>query len=379
MKQVASTYASVGVDIDTEAKAARILYEASKKTWANRKGKLGEVVVPFDDFAGLRFIRADKLPAGTVMYGGSDGVATKAELAERLNTYDTLAYDLMAMVCDDAVIRGGEPVLVKSVLDVNTLGSDDTRLPFIEQLASGYEAAAAEAGVAVINGEIAQLNDRIGHMERFCLEWSADLTWFAHESRLITGYDVKPGDSIIALQETGLRCNGISLVRKILKDHYGDDWHTKSYQDQSLGELALQPSQIYSPAVVAMFGGYSLDRAPQAKIHAAAHISGGGIAEKLGRMLRASGYGAKLDNLFTPGKLMLHCQELGNVADEEAYKTWNMGNGMLIITPEPDAVLSVAAEHGMAGQLAGHVQDTAGITITNKGYFAGGQKEVQFN
>jgi phosphoribosylaminoimidazole (AIR) synthetase len=85
----ATTYAQVGVDIDTEAQAAKILYQASKKTWANRKGALGEVIVPYDDFAGLRFVRVDKLPTGTVMYGGSDGVATKAELAERAGKYDT--------------------------------------------------------------------------------------------------------------------------------------------------------------------------------------------------------------------------------------------------------------------------------------------------
>jgi phosphoribosylformylglycinamidine cyclo-ligase len=139
------TYATVGVDVDVEAKAADILYQAAKKTWANRKGLLGEVVVPFDDFAGLRFIRADNLPARTVMYGNSDGVATKAEMAERANKYDTVAFDLMAMVCDDAVIRGGEPVLLKSVLDINTLGQDDSRLPFIRELAKGYVAAAKSA------------------------------------------------------------------------------------------------------------------------------------------------------------------------------------------------------------------------------------------
>jgi phosphoribosylformylglycinamidine cyclo-ligase len=378
LKKQSTTYAQVGVDIDTEAQAARILYNASKQTWANRKGLLGEVVVPFDDFAGLRFVRVDQLPPGTVMYGGSDGVATKAELAERAGRYDTLAFDLMAMVCDDAVVRGGVPILVKSVLDVNTLGTDKSRLPFIEQLAKGYVDSAKEANVAVINGEIAQLNDRIGHMDQFRMEWSADLTWFAHESRLITGYDVKPGDSIVALRETGLRCNGISLVRKLLKDQYGEHWEDQIFKGQRLIDLALQPSQIYSAAVVEMFGGYNLKQKPKAKLHAVAHISGGGIPEKLGRNLSASGFGAILDSPFEPCDLILHCQEIGNVSDREAYRTWNMGNGMLIVTPEPDKVIAVAKKYHIQAQVAGSIVNEAGISITNKGFFAQKHPTVKF-
>lgn len=372
------TYSGVGVDTDIEAKAAKILYEASKKTWANRKGELGEVVIPFDNFAGLKFVRADNLPEGTVMYGGSDGVATKAELAERAGRYETLAFDLLAMVCDDAVIRGGEPILLKSVLDVNTLGSDDSRLPCIQQLADGYAQAAKVANVVIINGEIAQLNDRIGDMQNFHLEWSADVTWFAHESRLITGYDVKPGDSIIAFEEKGLRCNGISLVRKILKEHYGDDWDKKDFNGQQMIDVALIPSKIYTPILNELIGGYSLLKEPKARIHAAAHITGGGFKEKLGRNLAASGYGAKLDDLFGPCELMLHCQELGNVSDEEAYKTWNMGNGMVVISPDSEAIIQTAKKHGVRAKVAGVVTKEPGVKIASKGYFSAGESEVYY-
>ena len=365
-----ATYASVGVDIDVEAKAARILYEASKQTWQNRKGSLGEVVVPFDDFAGLRFVRADNLPKGTVMYGGSDGVATKAELAERAGKFDTLAYDLLAMVCDDAVIRGGEPILLKSVLDVNTLGTDDSRLKFIEQLAKGYVEAAKLANVVIINGELAQLNDRIGNLDTFHLEWSADVTWFAHESRLITGYDVAPGDAIVAFEEPGLRCNGISLIRKLLRETYGENWESEKLDGDSLIDLALAPSVIYTPVLNDLIGGYDLKNKAKARIHAAAHITGGGVSEKLGRNLKASGLGADIIDPFTPSKLILHCQELGNVTDQEAYKTWNMGNGMMIITPDADAVIEAAKNHDIRAKVIGTVSKKAGIRIASRGFFA---------
>jgi phosphoribosylformylglycinamidine cyclo-ligase len=372
------TYSSVGVDTDIEAKAARIMYEASKKTWVNRKGTLGEVILPFDDFAGLRFVRADNLPKGTVMYGGSDGVATKAELAERAGKFDTLAYDLIAMVCDDAVIRGGEPVLLKSVLDVNTLGTDDSRLQYIEQLAKGYVDAAKIANVAIINGELAQLNDRIGDMENFHLEWSADVTWFAHESRLITGYDVRPGDSIVAFEEPGLRCNGISLVRKILREEYGENWENEKLDGEKLIDLALLPSLIYSPIVNEIFGGYSLEEKPKGAIHSAAHITGGGIPEKLGRALRASGCGAEITDSFTPSKLILHCQEIGNVSDEEAYKTWNMGNGMMIVTPDPEAVIATANNHNVNAKVVGKVTKGVSIKIRSKGHYANDNEWITY-
>jgi phosphoribosylformylglycinamidine cyclo-ligase len=377
--KTSKTYSDVGVDVAIEAKAARILYEASKQTWINRRGKLGEVVVPFDDFAGLRYVRADKLPAGTVMYGGSDGIATKAEFAERAGRYDTLAFDLMAMVCDDAVIRGGVPVLVKSVLDVNTLGKDNSRLPFIEQLAEGYVAAAKAAEVAVINGELAQLNDRAGNLEKFSLDWSADVTWFANEKRLITGYDVKPGDYLVGLQEEGLRCNGISLVRTILTEHYGSAWDKEAFNGKSLIEAALQPSLIYSPAIVEMFGGYDLTQQPKASLHAVAHISGGGIPEKLGRVLKPTGYGALVDNPYVPGDLLLHSQEIGQISDREAYSTWNMGQGMIVVTPDYDEVIKVCKAHDMKAKVIGRVTKEPGIRIISKGYFSNREPEVLFN
>lgn len=361
------TYGQVGVDVDIEAKAARILYEAARQTWQNRSGTLGEIIIPFDDFAGLRFIKVDNLPKDTVMSGGSDGVATKAEFAERAGQYETLGFDLMAMVCDDAVIRGGEPVLVKSVLDVNTLGQDERRLPYIRQLAEGYVHAANDAGVAVINGELAQLNDRARDMDRFSLDWSADVTWFAHESRLITGKAIRPGDAIVGLRETGLRCNGISLVRKLLRQEYGEHWEHELLDGTRLIDLALQPSRIYSSVVVDMFGGYDLSVAPKAIVHGAAHITGGGIPEKLGRALRPSGLGAVIDEPFAPSLLMLHCQELGGVTEREAYKSWNMGQGMVLVSPTPTDVIAVARAHGVEAQVIGRVTKTPGIEIHTRG------------
>ena len=132
-----STYADAGVNIELGDDVSKILYNAAKQTWDNRKGRLGELIVPFDDFSGVRAIDVSGLPAGTLMNIGFDGVGTKMELAERFNNHKTIAYDLFAMVCDDAIVRGAEPVLIGSILDVNSLGSEgETYIEQIRQLAA---------------------------------------------------------------------------------------------------------------------------------------------------------------------------------------------------------------------------------------------------
>src|SRR3989339_342830 len=140
------TYMDSGVNIELGDDVSKILYNAAKQTWENRKGGIGEVIVPFDDFSGVRAIDVSGLPKGTMMNIGFDGVGTKVEIAERTGNYSTLAYDLFAMVCDDAVVSGAEPVLIGSILDVNSLTGSIEK---VKQLAHGYVAAAKEANVAV--------------------------------------------------------------------------------------------------------------------------------------------------------------------------------------------------------------------------------------
>lgn len=359
------TYADVGVDVAIEAKAAKILYQASKSTWKNRQGLLGEVIVPRDDFSGLRYVALDHLPKDLVMFGGSDGVATKAMVAEKLHKFDTLAYDLIAMVCDDAVIRGGEPVLLKSVLDVNTLGTDEKRLGYIRQLAVGYKKAAKAAGVAVINGELAQLGETLGDLGEFRLSWSADVTWFAHKERLISGSQVKPGMALVAFHEPGVRSNGLSLLRTVFVNAHGPDWTGVKHGKTTLGMMALQPSIIYTKLMLELTGG--LQNTPKATIYGAAHITGGGIPEKLGRMLRPSGHGALLDTPFKPGAILQTAQSAGNITDREAYGTWNMGHGMIVATTEPETVIKIAQKHKIKAQIVGSVVKDQKITVVSQG------------
>lgn len=370
-----NAYARAGVDVDREAAASRIMYEASKKTFANRKGLIGEIVAPFDDFAGLKMVAMGALPKDAFFSVGFDTAGTKVEIAQRVGKHDTIAFDLFAMVCDDALIRGGEPILVGTNLDIRSLGSDRRFLPIMRELACGYVAAAKEANVAIINGEIAQMGTLVAGYGDFPYHWGAACVWVARKNTILTGKEIRIGDAIVVLKEDGFRTNGLTLVRRILEKKYGSNWHLKQFGSTTLGRAVLTPSRIYSRAVVGMYGGFG--EMAKCVIHGVAHITGGGVPEKLGRVLRRSGLGAHLENLFCPPEIMRYCQEQGRISDADCYRAWNMGQGLAIITPEPEKVIAYAKRFKIKAEIAGEIVRNARIAIVSKGIELPG-KELLF-
>jgi phosphoribosylformylglycinamidine cyclo-ligase len=365
-------YADSGVNIELGDDSSKIFYEAAKLTWENRGNKFGGVITPYDDFSGVRGIDVSNLPNGSIMNIGFDGVGTKIEIAERMGDFSTIAYDLFAMVCEDAVAKGAEPVLVGSILDVNSL---DGHIDKIKQLAQGYVNAAKEANVVVINGEVAELGNRVNGYSKFNCNWGAAVVWFAQKERLFSNDKIKEGDSLIGLKENGFRSNGISLVRKIIKEHHGRYWHNKNISGLSYGEHVLTPSKIYTKAVVEMIGGYNGN--VKAEVHGVVHVTGGGIPGKLNRSLKNTNLGALIYEPFEPTEIMLHVQEMGQVPDKEAYKTWNMGQGMIIITPDKEKVIEIATKYGIESQKIGEIISENGIKIVSKGTYSYG-KELDF-
>jgi phosphoribosylformylglycinamidine cyclo-ligase len=373
-----TTYAAAGVNLELGDMASQILYTAARRTWEQRQDRIGEIIIPHDDFSGMRYVAVGALSADVVMGLGFDGIGTKIEIAERLGVWHTLAFDLFAMVCDDAVVQGAEPVLLGTVLDVRTLGSAaESYVDCVRQLAAGYEAAAAVARVAVVNGEIAECGPRISGYGPFNATWNAGVVWFARRSRLLSGAAVRAGDAIVGLEETGCRANGYSLLRHILQRQHGDAWHTVPWREATLGALALQPSRIYTAAVVDMLGG--IHGEPQAILHGVVHITGGGLPGKLGRVLRRVALGADITDPLPPGPLLHYLQEQGNVSDYEAYRAWNMGQGMLLITPQPEAVMAMAAQQGIPAQVIGEVTPQPGIRLRSQGYFSTGSAQLVYH
>jgi len=355
-------YKNSGVDIKEGDGFSDFMYRCAKETWKSND-KLRKLVVPYDDFSGIRYIDISNLPKDSVMNMNFDGIGTKVEIAELLGSYRTLAFDLFAMVCDDAAAIGAEPMLVGTILDIDRI-TDGKKLGYTTDIGHGYIEAAIEADVVIVNGEIAELGNRIkGRSNYLNINWGGSCLWVAKKDRLLDRSKIVEGDYLVGLQEYGFRSNGYSLIRKILNRNFKDIW-----KNVSLYNALLYPSEIYSRAIVQMTGGFY--KKPKAEIHGIAHITGGGLYGKIKRMLKPSGLGVEINDPYEPTNTMTYLQNIGRVNDKEAYRTWNMGQGMVITTPEPDKVINIAKINGHNAKIIGRVIEENTIFIKNCGRFA---------
>jgi phosphoribosylformylglycinamidine cyclo-ligase len=356
------------VNIELGDDVSKMLYEASKQSWENRPGMVVEI---HPSFSGWRAIRPDYKPTDCYEGMGSDGIGTKVEVAERLRDHSTIAHDLFAMACDDAVVRGAEPIAINTVLDVNQLVEEDVlTAAAIKQIAVGYLSAANQAGVPILNGETAELGDRVGGYGNFNLNWCGTVLWYAQQDRILTGHQIQPGDTLIGLAEHGFRSNGITDVRIAMLENYGPAWQdviVAELGDLALGRLVQKPSIIYSRFISELTGGFDIEKEPRAKVTGVAHITGGGQPSKLGRLLEPSGLGATISDPIDPPKIMLEVQKLRGFSDKKAYGKWHMGPGMIVATPEPDKVLAEASRHNITAKVVGGVTEEPGIRLKNRG------------
>jgi len=283
-----------GVNLDLGNTCSRKALSWAKKTVEHRSGKPGALALgPEDAFATILDFGMTKIAVT------SDGIGTKIELAERLGTYDTLGFDLVAMVVDDLAATGAHPVGISNILDVDSLDEG-----IVDDLMKGLHDAATVAGIVITGGEIAQLGERIrGWGERMHFNWcGTGVGVLSEEAGFVDDSRVGPGDVIVSLASRGLRSNGFTLARNILQRAHGDDWHNTSFDGKtSWGQTLLSPSRIFAPAVRRL-------EDCGVPLHGVAHITGGGIPDNLARVLAANRYGAALDTLFPPHAAMRRLQ-----------------------------------------------------------------------
>ena len=170
---------------------------------------------------------------------------------------------------------------------------------------------------------------------------------------------------MIALKDNVARSNGFSLLRKILADAHGKDWCKKEWKKgMSWGEILLTPSIIYSAAILKLIGRFG--EPVQIPVKGVAHITGGGIPSKFKRVLKKSGCGAELTDLWAPHEALTDVIALGNVPTEEAYRTWHMGSGMLVILEEKHvaAALQSLQKSGIDAKRAGTITEKPVIELT---------------
>lgn len=344
-----------GLDIDRGNTCSRIAYGHARRTFALRAGTFGEVV------PGLDGSFSNVVRFGDVRIGiSSDGIGTKIEVAERVGRFDTLGFDLVAMVVDDLVSNGLRPTTLSNILDVDHL---DERV--VDELMRGLYEAAAQARIVVSGGEIAELGSRVsGWGNRMHFNWCATgIGYLPPGCSPIDGSGIQVGDAVISLRSRGFRSNGFSKIRMVMEGAFGPSWHTCWYDEShTWGEVLLTPSRIYAPAVVGL-----LDTGvPLAGI---AHVTGGGIGDNLARVLRPNRVGARLDSLFPPWPFMLRLQDLGDVGEEEAHRLWNMGNGMLLVVRASHAqeACAMLKATGCEAQAAGEVTSEPVLRVQTRG------------
>jgi phosphoribosylformylglycinamidine cyclo-ligase len=345
-----------GIDIDLGNKCSKTAYQWAKRSFRFRQGKAGEALMKVDD----SFSNILQFP-GSRLGISSDGIGTKIELAERTGIYNTLGYDLLAMVVDDLAANGLEATNVSNIIDVDFLDHE-----IIDQLMQGLYKAAEECSVSISGGEIAELGPRIcGYGNRMHFNWCSTAVGRLPDilPAPIDGSEITADDRIISLKSRGFRSNGYSLIRKIMLENYGEQWHLKKYdQDKSWGEILLTPSLIYSKLITELLkSGY--------KLKGIVHVTGGGIPDNLARILKTNGLGAEMDQLQEIPDFVKKVQTLGGISDEQAYRLWNMGNGMLIIlgAEEIDNVLNFIRKNAFQAELAGIVTRDQGIIFKLKG------------
>jgi phosphoribosylformylglycinamidine cyclo-ligase len=337
-----ATYQESGVSIETGDRCSKLAYSAAQATFPGRKGMIGEPVTDEGGFTGM-------LDMGDYyLVQNDDGVGTKLEVAEQMGKFDTMGYDLIAMVADDAICVGAETISVTNTLDAPKL--DDT---MVIGLMEGLKRAALEQKIVVPGGELAELGSALNGAV-----WNATAVGIVEKDKVITGADIQPGDVILGLLSAGIRSNGSSLARMILKQSFGDDWVNEPFGDgRSWGEVFLTPSRIFHRAVLSLIGGFRETR--RFAVKGIVHNTGGGIRGNLPRLLKRGGFGARLPNLPEPLPFFQKLIELGKVEREEAYKTWNMGIGMFMVVSPADAsaVLTALQEAGIPSRSLGEVTE----------------------
>jgi len=324
-----TTYRSAGVDIDQKATFIKQIARLARTTHRP------EVLAGIGGFSSAFELRPGRYRR-PLLVAGTDGVGTKLTVACLAGRHDTIGIDLVAMCVNDLIVSGAEPLFF---LDYYATGRLEPRQA--RAVMKGIVKGCRQAGCALVGGETAELPSIYDAGDY-------DLAGFAvgvvERDRLIDGRRIRPGDCLIGLGSSGFHSNGYSLIRKVLFEqagyHVGD--HIRELGGQ-LGRLLLRPTRIYARAVATL-----RRRLPRRALRGVAHITGGGITDNLPRVLPPRCAAVVDRSSWRVPRLFRWVQELGRIAEEEMWRVFNMGVGMiLVVAPEAeDRAIAAAREAG---------------------------------
>ncbi len=310
------SYKKAGVDIDAGNQLVDLIKPAIRSTHRS------EVMSSLGGFGGLFALQQNKYQQ-PILVSGTDGVGTKLRLAQKLKQHATIGIDLVAMCVNDVIVQGAEPLFFLDYFATGKLSVEEAKT-VVEGIAEGCR----QSGAALIGGETAEMpgmyDDGEYDLAGFCVG-------VVERDRLIDGSNINEDDVIIGLPSSGIHSNGFSLVNKIIETT--NTSLDEKLDGNSLGELLLEPTIIYTQIVLALLDKYD--------VHGLCHITGGGLVENVPRVI-PDGYLAQIDSQSWERPVVFQwLQNMGQVDESEMLRVFNCGMGMLVILPKHQAAEAI--------------------------------------
>ena len=315
MSESRITYKDAGVDIDagnTFVKMIKPLVKATSRP---------EVIADIGGFGGLFSLNSNKYK-NPVLVSGTDGVGTKLKIAFLAGRHDTIGIDLVAMCVNDIIVQGAEPLFFLDYLATAKLDPEKGA-----SIIKGVSEGCIQAGCALIGGETAE-------MPGFYSGDEYDMAGFAvgvvDRDKIIDGSSITVGNRLIGIASSGLHSNGYSLARKIIFDKMGlgvDD--IVPGLDKTVADELLTPTRIYVRSILNLLRDFP--------INGIAHITGGGLLENIPRILPNGCKALVHKNSWQPAPIFHILQQSGNIDENEMFRTFNCGIGMVLAVPEKEA------------------------------------------
>lgn len=336
-----ATYEAAGVSIEAGDKAVELM-----RVWVE-KARRPEMIGGIGGFAGLFDASALKSYDRPLLATSADGVGTKVAVAQALDVHHTIGFDLVGMLVDDLVVCGAEPLFLTDYIATGRVVPER-----IAAIVQGIAEACVTAGCALIGGETAEHPGLLGPDD---YDVAGSTTGVVEGSRLLGPGRVRPGDAVVAMGSSGLHSNGYSLVRHVLLDRAG--WSLDRHVPElgrTLGEELLEPTRIYAKACLAL--------ARETHTHAMAHVTGGGLAANLGRVLPEELCAVVDRSTWRPQPVFDLVARVGDVARDDLERTLNCGVGMVaLVDPDHlDLALALLARHDVPAWRCGEVVTPSG-------------------
>ncbi|MCU1524161.1 MAG: phosphoribosylformylglycinamidine cyclo-ligase [Microbacteriaceae bacterium] len=354
-----SKYAEAGVD----TAAGDLAVELMKSAVSNTHGP--EVLGGVGGFAGLFDVSFLKAFTKPLLATSTDGVGTKVAIAQAIDKHDTIGFDLVGMVVDDIVVVGAKPLFMTDYIACGKVVP--TR---IADIVAGIARACAETGTAIVGGETAEHPGLLGPDD---YDVAGAAVGAVESDALLGSHLVADGDVVVALGSSGLHSNGYSLVRHILA---GRDL---SYTEQSgelggiVGEVLLEPTRLYTTPLLRLISDPHLGTS----VHSLSHVTGGGIAANLARVLPVGSWVEIARGTWSPQPVFQVLAEWGGMSLEETEGTWNLGIGMIAVVAAQsvDGVIAKLATDGIpawtVGTISTGTRDLTGFEQGAKGVNGG--------